>query len=228
MTDTPHVSLLDPTAAAVVDRLYAQSKRQFATLISHYLPRLPSMLLGRPVSPPRDEHLFDDKLLPISGAQGNLLYLLALAKRAQCVVEFGTSFGVSTIHLAAAVRDAGAGGRVIGTEQVPGKVVEARKNLAAAGLSDHVEIRAGDARETLRDLDRPVDLLLLDGWPTLAYEILTIVEPNLAAGAIVVVDNVSQFGSELKPVTERLSCSPYRSTRLPFKGSTLVGIHDAG
>ncbi len=144
---------------------------------------------------------------------------------ARCAVEFGTSFGVSTIYLAAAVRDAGTNGRVIGTELVPGKAAKARANLASARLAAHVEIREGDARETLRDLDRPVDLLLLDGEPAVAFEILQIIEPKLADGAVVVVDNIAHFRSDLRPVVERLSRAPYRSTRLPFKSGTLVGVN---
>jgi predicted O-methyltransferase YrrM len=225
MTDRFHLSLLDPTARAVVDQLHAQAKGQSVSLLLHYLPRLPSMMLGRPVRPAKDMGLFDDKLLPISGAQGDLLYLLARAKGARCAVEFGTSFGVSTIYLAAALRDAGAGGLVIGTELVPAKVAKARANLEAAGLADCIEIREGDARETLRDLDQPVDFLLLDGWPALAFDILQIVEPKLTDGAIVVVDNVSQFGHDLHRVVERLSGSRYRASRLPFKSGTLVAVY---
>jgi predicted O-methyltransferase YrrM len=41
--------------------------------------------------------------------------MLARSSRARTIVEFGTSFGVSTLHLAAALRDNG-GGRLIGTE----------------------------------------------------------------------------------------------------------------
>ncbi|MCV7228084.1 O-methyltransferase [Mycolicibacterium komossense] len=227
-TTPTHSSLLDPTSQTVIDTLYSQSRRQMmsAPMLRHYAPRLPSMLLKRPVRPPSDPSLFDDKLLPISAAQGNLLYLLVRAQRPRCVVEFGTSFGVSTIYLAAAMRDTGVGGHVIGTEMVPYKVAQARSNLTAAGLTDHVEIREGDARQTLRELDRPIDFLLLDGWPSLAIEVLQTAEPMLAKGALIAVDNIAHFSSELRSVTQRLSHPPYRSTLLPFKSGTLVSVHD--
>ncbi len=226
MTNALQLSPLDPSAQAVVDRLHALAKKQFGSLLHHYLPKLPNLLLGRSIWSAKDIHFFDDKLLPLDAAQGELLYMLARARGARCIVEFGTSFGVSTIYLAAAVRDAGRGGSVIGTELVPAKAASARASLDTAGLGAHVEIREGDARATLRDLDRPVDLLLLDGWPVLAMEILQIVEPNLADGAIVVVDNIAHFSTELRPVVERLSQAPYRATRLPLKsGATLVSVH---
>jgi predicted O-methyltransferase YrrM len=220
------LSVLDRRAQEVVDRLQAEGRAQMRALIRHYLPRLPSLLLGRPIGVSGDMSFYDDKLLCIEAAQGELIYLLARAKGVRRAIEFGTSFGVSTIYLAAAVRDAGAEGRVIGTELVEAKIAAATANLAAAGLTDHVEIRQGDARATLADLAGPVDLLLLDGWPALAIEVLRVVEPRLAEGALVIVDNVGQFPADLRPVVQRLASPPYRSSRLPLRGGTLVGVLD--
>jgi predicted O-methyltransferase YrrM len=222
------MSILDPTAQAVVDRLHAKGRAQMGALVRHLLPKLPRLLTGRPIGAPDDPGFYKDKLLPLEPAQGELLYLLARSKSVRCAVEFGTSFGVSTIYLAAAVRDAGAGGRVVGTEMVPEKVAAARSNLAAAGLASYVEILEGDALTTLQGLTEPVDLLLLDGWPILAMDVLQIVEPHLADGALVVVDNVGQYPVDLRPVVERLTSSPrYRSSRLPLRGGTMVGVREA-
>ena len=46
-------------------------------------------------------------------------------------------------------------------------LAEAEANLAEAGLTEHSEVRLGDALETLRDLPEPIDLVLLDGWKDL-------------------------------------------------------------
>ena len=127
--------------------------------------------------------------LPVSRETGRLLYMLARASRAQSIVEFGTSFGLSTIHLAAALRDTG-GGRVITTEFEPSKVARARENLTAAGLADLVEFREGDALETLASgLPETIDLLLLDGAKSLYLDILVLVESRLRTGALIVADN---------------------------------------
>jgi predicted O-methyltransferase YrrM len=222
-------SVLDPRARAVADRLHARGDRQMGAVIRHYLPKLPRLLAGGPIGTPDDPEFFKDKLLPLGRAQAELLYMLARAARATCAVEFGTSFGVSTLYLAAAVRDAGAGGRVIGTEIVPEKARAARDNIEAAGLTPHVEIREGDARETLRRLDEPVDLLLLDGWPVLAREILDLIEPRLAPGSVIVVDNVGQFPVDTRAVVDRLGDPDlYRMSRLPLRGGTLVAVYDRG
>jgi predicted O-methyltransferase YrrM len=130
-----------------------------------------------------------DLPLAVSRETGKLLYMLARSSKARTIVEFGTSFGLSTLHLAAALRDNG-GGRLITSEFEPSKVARARHNLSAGGLVDLVEIREGDALQTLRtDLPDTVDLLLLDGAKSLYPEILSLVESRLRPGALVVADN---------------------------------------
>lgn len=129
-----------------------------------------------------------EHFLAISPAYGRFLYAIARIRNATRVVEFGTSMGVSTVYLAAALRDNG-GGRLIGTELEPGKVARARANLEAAGLADLVEIREGDALETAKDVGGPVDLLLLDGAWSLYLPMLKLIEPHLKTGAVVLAEN---------------------------------------
>lgn len=130
-----------------------------------------------------------DFALPVSREVGGLLYMLARATNARSIVEFGTSFGLSTIHLAAALRDNG-GGRLITSEFEPGKLATAKANLVEAGLADLVELREGDALETLAvDLPEAIDLVLLDGAKALYPDILDRVESRLRPGAILIADN---------------------------------------
>jgi predicted O-methyltransferase YrrM len=127
--------------------------------------------------------------LAVAPETARLLYMLARGMRARSIVEFGTSFGISTIHMAAAVRDNG-GGRVIGSEFENGKVLRSRQNLEAAGLLDLVEIREGDALETLsRALPETIDLVLLDGAKGLYLQVLCLLEGHLRPGALIVADN---------------------------------------
>jgi predicted O-methyltransferase YrrM len=127
--------------------------------------------------------------LAVSRETGTLLYMLARGCRARYVVEFGTSFGISTLHLAAALRDNG-GGRLITSEFEPGKVERARRNLLDGDLNDLVEIREGDALQTLSvDLPPSIDLLLLDGAKALYPEILSLLESRLREGALIVADD---------------------------------------
>ncbi|MER8407053.1 O-methyltransferase [Mesorhizobium sp. M1307] len=153
-----------------------------------------------------------DLWLPVSRETGTLLYMLARGSGARTIVEFGTSFGISTLHLAAALRDNG-GGRLITSEFEPSKVARARSNLTAGGLIDMVEIREGDALQTLSvDLPESVDLLLLDGAKALYPEILSLVESRLRPGAFVVADNADLCPEYLERV--RSTGNGYMST--PF------------
>src|ERR1700723_1316103 len=123
--------------------------------------------------------------MPISPQGGDLLYILVRAKRPNTVIEFGASYGISTIYLAAAVAD-NRTGRVVSPELSRAKVVAARANLAEAGLGDHVTVLPGDARTTLNDVPGPIDLVLLDGWKDLCLPVLRSLESRLAIGAVIV------------------------------------------
>lgn len=127
--------------------------------------------------------------MPVSPQGGELLYILVRAKRPNTVVEFGTSYGVSTIHLAAAVADEGTG-HVFSTELSATKIAAARNNLAEAGLADRVTILSGDAMTTLNDIPGPIELVLLDGWKELCLPVLRSLESRLASGALIVADDI--------------------------------------
>jgi predicted O-methyltransferase YrrM len=128
--------------------------------------------------------------MPISPQGGDLLYILARAKRTKIMVEFGTSYGISTIYLAAAAADNGSG-HVVSTELNAAKAAAARVNLAEAGLADHVTILLGDAMTTLNDIPGPIDLVLLDGWKELYLPLLRSLESRLASGALIVADDIN-------------------------------------
>jgi len=152
-----------------------------------------------------------DLPLPVSRATGTLLFMLARASGARAIVEFGTSFGISTLHLAAALRENG-GGTLITCEFEPSKVARARRNLEAGGLGDLVEIRAGDALQTLRsDLPAQIDLVLLDGAKALYPDILALLAHRLRPGALIVADNADHSPEYL--ATVRSKDGGYLSTR---------------
>ncbi|UYY57001.1 O-methyltransferase [Sphingomonas sp. S2-65] len=133
-------------------------------------------------------HRYADNFLAVSPDYGRFLYAMARARQATRMVEFGTSMGISTIYLAAALRDNG-GGHLIGSEMEPTKVARARANLDAAGLADLVDIRTGDALETLQAIGGEVDLLLVDGAFSLYLPVLKLVEPWLKPGAVILGEN---------------------------------------
>lgn len=227
MSNQPKVSVLyDPKVEAVLDKLHREADRQFGSLLLHYLPKLPGLITGKGIAwNPGKIDFYKDKYIPIDRDQGYLLYLLARSLNAKTIVEFGTSFGISTIYLATAVRDNG-GGIVIGTEILPEKAIQAQQNIIDAGLEEYVEIRVGDALETLKNLDRSVDMILMDGWAHLALDVLKLVDPFIRIGGIVLSDNVGTFKADLKPYVEFLQnpANGYRSATLDLKGGTELSV----
>ena len=184
--------LNDPQLEALLDRLHAQSDAQVDET-NTYLARR-----AREGTRKQDNRFddamhrfFADKLVALDREKAQFCYLLCRALRATRVVEAGTSFGISTLYLAAAVRDNQVEhGVVIGTEYEPKKAEAARAHFREAGLSAFIDLREGDLRQTLRDVGGPVDFMLVDIWDV-ALPALELVSPNLRPGAIVVCDNTS-------------------------------------
>jgi len=205
--------LRDARVSEVIARLLASSARPTGG--------------GPRTSAEHDPHAYAGYGFSIRPEQGDLLYLLCRALGAMRVVDFATSVGFSTLYLAAAMRDNG-GGKVIGAEIVPQKIAAAQRNLEAAGLAGFVEIRAGDARETLRDVGGDIDLALIDGWPgtsgpSLALEVMQVLAPQMRLGAIAVNDNAEEDYLDFI----RNPQGWFRSMTLPLKGGTEVSVKAA-
>jgi predicted O-methyltransferase YrrM len=228
------VQLLAPEAAEVVRRLHAQSDGQFVSTVTRFLI---SAVYNRLRGDKTDftvtdagKKLLADKLVALDPEKAALCYLLCKSLSARRVVEAGTSFGVSTIYLASAVRDnvraAGGSGVVIGTEHEPAKAAAARRHFAAAGLSDWIELREGDLRQTLQNVDAPIDFMLVDIWIPMALPALELIAPRMRPGGIVLCDNTVQFAKRyadyLRYVRDPQGC--FRSLTLPMKGGMEMSV----
>jgi predicted O-methyltransferase YrrM len=188
---------------AFLNLLHHEAKRQRWGLARLALSQLGDRLAGRELSAAEEGRQKKDVYIPVSPKQGIFFYLVARSIRARRMVEFGTSIGVSTICLAAAARDNG-GGIVIGSEIEPGKIAKARTHVEEAGLSDHVEIREGDACETLKDPGGSVDMVLLDGMKELYLPIVEMLKRHLRQGAVVLADNIFTYGKALAPYSAQM------------------------
>jgi predicted O-methyltransferase YrrM len=190
----------DPTRSTLA-RLHAAAKRdhlKFLTLAPRFIA---GKLRGKSFSQIITPESMKDFFIPINAEQGRFVYLLARTLSARNIVEFGTSFGISTIYLAAAVKDNG-GGCVIGTEIEASKHARALEHIAEAGLSEFVDVRLGDALETLEKVCAPVDMVLIDGWKDLYLPVLKLLKPSLRTGAVVLADNIFTFKRDLRPYVD--------------------------
>jgi predicted O-methyltransferase YrrM len=211
--------LADPKLEALLAELHARSDAQGAAIGEHFRRRAEAGELSWDGFDAQSHAFMADKLVALDQAKAEFCYLTCRALGARRVVEVGTSWGVSTLYLAAAVRDNG-GEVVIGTEHEPAKAKAARANFAAAGLSEFIELREGDLRESLKSLAGPVDFVLIDIWVEMARPALELIAPHLRTGAIVCADNTIS-AARAYPAYFAFVNDPangLRTQTLPFEG----------
>lgn len=138
---------------------------------------------------------FKNAYLPISRTQGEDLRQMIVRNNCKCIVEFGTSFGISTIYLADGASQIG--GKVITTELIESKAKTAISNIKEAKLDEYVEVKIGDAMETLKGHATPIDFLFLDGWKDLYLPFFKMLEPNFHQGTLIYADNMDMAGTQL-------------------------------
>lgn len=211
----------DPKLETLLERLHAQSAAQEEAANAYFQKRVEEGSLTDMTKFDDDAlAFFADKMVALEKDKSDYCYLLCRALRAQRVVEVGTSFGVSTLYLAAALRDNDApAGAVIATEIEPEKAKAARKNFEEAGLAEYIDLREGDLCETLKEIDGPIDFVLMDIW-NVARPALELVAPNLRQGAIVATDNTSSFIDAYKDYFEYVNDpkNNLRTMTQPFDG----------
>jgi len=211
-----------PQVSRVLDRLHAQAETEDGQAKQRVMAR--EAEVGERLGPPQRYELYGDAPLSITPEVGRLYYLLATARRAGSIVEFGASHEISTIYLAAALRDLGTG-RLITTEILPQKAEWAAENLGKAGLADLVEIRVGDALETLREPPPLVDLLVLDGRNDQYVPVLELVRDRLSPSALVIAD-LGKDDPDLQAFQRHVrdSVSGFDSMSLPLDAGIEVAV----
>jgi predicted O-methyltransferase YrrM len=215
----------DPELESLLATLHARSDAQAAVMRSFDASRTDQ---AQPPSPKEARAFLSDKLVALDSDKAEFCYQLCRANNARRIVEIGTSYGVSTLYLAAALRDnircGGGNGVVIGTEYEPSKAAAARANFQQTGLSRFVDLREGDLRQTLKEIDGPVDFMLMDIWITMARPALELVTPHLRPGAIVIADNTMEYRSEYADYFAFLEAQGFRTMTLPFDGGLEMSV----
>jgi predicted O-methyltransferase YrrM len=215
-----HMSVLnDPKLQAFLDALHAQSAGQEQAIDDYFRKRIAEGTLSWDGFDAETTRFFADKMVALEKIKAEFCYLQCRALRARTVVECGTSFGVSTLYLAAAVRDNG-GGTVIATEWEAEKAQIARRNFAIAGLERFVDLREGDLANTLATIDGPVDFVLLDIWTEAVLPAMRHIAPHLRDGAAIVADNTAQSRRGYAAYFDFIAdpANRLRTLTLPFDG----------
>ncbi|MDE3188482.1 MAG: O-methyltransferase [Acidobacteriota bacterium] len=133
--------------------------------------------------------------IDVTPLQGRFLELLVRISGARRILEIGTLGGYSTIWLARALPE---GGRVVSLELNPRHAEVATANLQKAGVLERVDLRVGQAPESLAALKAagagPFDMIFIDadkqGYPEYLDWALKLSRP----GTLIVADNVVRDG----------------------------------
>lgn len=212
--------LNDSKLEALLEQLHRQSSAQAADTETFISRKAQEGSVDVKHFDAETHRFFADKMVALDSNKALFCYQLCRALRAARVVEAGTSFGVSTLYLAAAVRDNKvADGVVIATEYEAHKAQAARNNFKAAELAAFIDLREGDLRETLQDVGGPVDFMLIDIWEV-ALPALRLIAPRLRPGAVVVCDNTSVHPDYYRDYFEFINDPENRlsTMTLPFEG----------
>lgn len=203
---------IDPTVQAVISSLFKDAKFDGLKAANGF-----AKMIFRPLKPEDMENVY----LPISQEQGEFFYKTIIENNFQSIVEFGTSFGISTLFLAAAAKETN--GKVITTELLPSKAKTANKNFKKAALENFIELREGDAIKTLANFNQPIDFLMLDGWKDLYLPLFKQLEPFFHKKTIIYADNVDM--KDTQPFLDYIYAhtTVYKSWRLhQGKGQMIV------
>ena len=218
----------DPILDRLLQSLHASSDAQLDQLNRFELRRHNSTRL---VSDEEEKRFRSDKYVALDRDKAEFCYLLCRVNAARRIVEAGSSFGVSTLYLAAAVRDNvrafGGNGNVIATEYEPKKVRVARENFVKAGLTDLIELREGDLCDTLKEVVGPIDFVLIDIWIRMARPAIELVYPHLRPGAIVICDNTDVHRAEYAEYLSFIGepAHDFHTMTLPFRGGLEFSVY---
>ena len=217
-------TLASPQVTALLSRLFAQADAGDPAILDTIQKEADSRFGGQRYHPTLAP-LFDKALMPVPPEVGQFLYVLTRGAQPSLIVEIGTSYGLSAIHFACALNDNGAG-RLVSTELSNAKADAARANLQSVGLDRWVEIRRGDAFQTLKTLDAPIDLLFLDGWKDSYLPLLKAIEPQLAPNALVIGDDTKLFPERLASYLAyvRDPANGYQSVELPIGDGVEISV----
>lgn len=170
----------------------------------------------------RTNRFYADKAMALDIAKGQFCHHLVRVMKATNIVEAGTSYGASALFLAAGLSENLAAepersGIIHGSEWEEDKVVKANAYFARAGVDHLIDLRAGDIMETLKDIDGPIDLMLLDIWEPAQTSVVKMLDSRLRPGSVILADN-SAYTFLYSDYFDYISQNGFSTMTLPFEG----------
>jgi len=215
----------DPKLNMLLQTLHTESAGQQEEIDAYFRRRIAEGSLSWNGLDAQSTEFFRDKIVALEDEKASYCYLLCRALGARRIVECGTSHGVSTLYLAAAVRDNG-GGKVTATEWEAEKAARARANFEKAGLQEYIDLREGDLAETLKAIDGPIDFVLLDVWTEAVMPAMRNIAKHLRKRAVIIADNTSSsrpgYAAYFAYLTD--PANGFHTMTLPFEGGLEMSV----
>lgn len=126
--------------------------------------------------------------------QGKFLSLISSMIRPQYALEAGTYTAYSAICIAQGLRE---NGKLFTIESDPELEEICRTNIAGSGLQEKIELLIGDAREVIKEIEKPLDLVYIDCDKEIYLDIYKLVFDKVVPGGFIVADNVLWHGKIL-------------------------------
>lgn len=217
--------IADAGIAARLDELYRLEAAQQTDIAAWFRNRVAAQPDSNPGRQDGEfRRFFSDKLVALERAKAEFCFQVCRSLRARRLVEAGTSFGVSTLFLAAALRanlaEDGGAGMIFCAEHEPEKVRIARENFRLAGAADLIDLREGDLLSAFQDLSGPLDFVLMDVWGPVPAPLLQQLHERLRPGAVIIADNTlaarENYAEYLAYIGEPRN--GYSTVTLPFEG----------
>ncbi len=133
--------------------------------------------------------------LAVSEEDGRFLRLLVTSSGSKRALEIGAASGYSAIWIGLGLRETG--GRLVTIEYDPQRAKEAQANIAKAGLSDIVQVVAGDAFAAIPGIQGQFDFVFLDAWKRDYQRFFDMVYPRMPVRGLFVAHNVLNKKSEM-------------------------------
>ena len=137
----------------------------------------------------------DKGLLAVSEEDGRFLRLMVASNRSKKALEIGGASGYSAIWIGMGLRDTG--GKLVTIEYDPVRSKELAENIKRAGLSDIVQVIAGDAFQQIPKVPGTFDFVFLDAWKKDYKRFFDMVYPRLDKGGVFLAHNVVNKRSEM-------------------------------
>jgi caffeoyl-CoA O-methyltransferase len=148
----------------------------------------------------------DREQLAVSEEDGQFLRLLVAASGRRRALEIGAASGYSAIWIGLGLRETG--GTLVTIEYDPARAREAVDNVRNAGLSDIVQVIAGDAFKVIPTLEGTFDCVFVDAWKRDYLKFFALTWPRLDPGGLFLGHNVINKKSEMGDFLQRITGHP--------------------